>query len=288
MAFIGTPIALAIGFFLAAIIGLAGWKLQALTRSGTLGATFIGGLVFGFGGPTWALILIAFFVGSSLISRIGSRRKARAAATFEKAGPRDFAQTMANGGIAALMALIVGFVGHHASLYPYCTLAYLGALAAATADTWATELGMLSRQRPRLITSGQPVQTGISGGVTLLGLLGSMGGGLFLGISAFVFIQAASLATTGQWFLSDSFLLIILPIAGLIGSLTDSVLGATLQRLYYCEQCQTPTEQAIHSCGHSARLLHGVSWMNNDSINFLATCAGAIIAILAAQPFLSL
>jgi len=280
--------ALAGGFFLAALIGFTGWKLQALTPGGALGATLIGGLVFGFGGPTWAMILITFFTASSLLSHLTNRHKARAVATFEKAGPRDFLQTMANGGIAALMALIVGIVGHQSWLYPSCTLAYLGSLAAATADTWATEIGTLSSRRPRLITTGRPVQTGISGGVTLLGLLGSLGGGLFLGLSAFLFIQAASLLTTGRWFLSDSFLLIILPIAGLVGSLTDSILGATLQQLYYCDQCQTPTEQKIHACGHHTRLLHGVLWMNNDSINFLATCAGAIIAILAAQPFLSL
>lgn len=288
MTLTGSPLVLAGGFFLAALVGVAGWKLQALTPGGALGATLIGGLVFGFGGPTWAMILITFFVASSLLSHLGDRHKARAIAAFEKAGPRDLLQTMANGGIAALMALIVGIVGHHSRLYPYCTLAYLGSLAAATADTWATEIGMLSNQRPRLITSWRPVQTGLSGGVTLLGLLGSLGGGLFLGVSAFLFIQAASLLTTGHWFLSDSFLLIILPIAGLIGSLTDSILGATLQRLYYCDQCQTPTEQKIHACGHSTRLIHGVAWMNNDSVNFLAACAGAIIAILAAQPFLSL
>ena len=277
---------LAVGFLLAALVGLMAWKSGALTAGGMVGATLIGGLVFGFGGLTWASVLIAFFVASSLLSYIGAKRKAHIAADFEKAGPRDFAQTMANGGVAALMALAVGVSGHHSPAYPYFTLAYFGALTAATADTWATELGMLSKQQPRLITTGQPTRPGVSGGVTPAGLLASLAGGVFMALVTFALIQTASLLSAGRWFLQDWFLLLILPLAGFVGSLSDSFLGATVQRLYYCERCKTPTEKSIHTCGAPTRLIHGLPWMNNESVNFLATCVGALIAILASLPIL--
>ncbi len=277
---------LVLGFILAALIASIGWKMQALNRSGALGATLIGGFVFGFGGLTWAALLVAFFLTSSLFSRLGSAQK-QSAGVIAKSGPRDFRQTMANGGVALLMALAVGFVGHQSLWYPYLTLAYFGSLAAATADTWATELGMLSSRPPRLIISGDVVQPGVSGGVTPLGMLASLGGGLFLALMAFSAIQAASLLTTGKWFLQDSFLLLTLPLAGLLASLFDSILGATLQQLYYCERCQVFTETPIHQCGATAYHLRGIPWMNNDLVNFLSTCMGALTAILISLPFLA-
>ncbi len=282
----GSPGMIAAGFLLAALVGLAGWRAGALTPGGAVGATLIGGAVFGFGGFTWAVLLVAFFLSSSLLSRVGRHHKAQTAAV-EKEGPRDLMQTLTNGGLALLMALAVGGWGHASPWYPYLTLAYFGSLAAATADTWATELGMLSNRPPRLITTGEIIQPGVSGGVSLLGLTASLAGGLFIGLVAFLTIQAASLLTTGQWFPSDWFLLLILPLAGFLASLFDSFLGATGQRLYYCERCAVVTEQPIHHCGRPARLVQGVAWMNNDLVNFLGACMGAITAILFSLPFLS-
>ncbi len=277
----GTPAMLAAGFLLAGLIGLAAWRMGALTPGGALGAMLIGGLVFGLGGLTWAVTLVSFFVGGSRLSRLGGAQKAAILGDVEKAGPRDLVQTLANGGVAALMALAVGLVGRESPCYPCFTLAFLGSLAAASADTWATELGVLSKQQPRLITTGEETPRGFSGGVTRAGLLASLAGGLFIGLTAFITIQAASLLTTGQWFLQDWFLLIILPVAGFAGSIIDSILGATVQRLYYCERCNTFTESSTPPCRHPVRLVRGVSWVNNDAVNFIASCAGASMAILA-------
>jgi uncharacterized protein (TIGR00297 family) len=274
------------GFVLAALAGLLGWRARLLTPGGALGATLIGGTVFGFGGLVWAAALISFFVLSSLISLFSNAHKARALARAHKSGPRDLLQTLANGGLPALMALAVGATGHSSPWYPYFTLAYFGALAAATADTWATELGMLSAQQPRLITSGRPVPAGLSGGITGAGLTASVTGAAIMALAIFGFIQGASLLSTGQWFLQDWFLLLVLPFGGMAGSLADSFLGATLQRLYYCQHCQQFTEQSTHSCGQPTRIVHGYSWVNNDVVNFFATLAGALAVILASLSIL--
>lgn len=274
------------GFLLAALIAILAWRYRALSGSGALAATGVGGLVFGLGGPTWGAVMVAFFLSCSLLSlwrRDDKRRGHREHTRHER---RDVIQVLANGGLGALLALGVGVLGHESPWYPWLALAYFGALSAAAADTWATEIGILSSQPPRLITSGQVVAAGQSGGVSGLGLAASLGGGLMMGLSTFVFIQLASLLTTGTWFLQDWFVLPVCALAGLGGSVVDSLFGASLQPQYYCEQCQTVTERTIH-CGQPTRLWRGVRWMNNDTVNFLSTISGAIVAVTIALPFLA-
>jgi uncharacterized protein (TIGR00297 family) len=269
---------LILGFGLAAIVGLLAWRLGALDRSGALGAFLIGGAVFGFGGPVWGAVLVAFFFGSSVLSYFRSDSKSDFTIDSARTPRRNLAQTLANGGLAAVLAVVVGIVTRESPWYPTLTLAYFGALSAAAADTWATELGLLSTRPPRLITTGAVVLAGRSGGVTTTGLLASLAGGAFIGLSAFVLIQLASLATIGQWFLQDWFLLPLCTIAGFSGSLLDSFLGATWQRQNYCNTCQITTEQSEHSCGTPTEHVHGASWLNNEVVNFIATATGAVMA----------
>ena len=275
---------LLLGFILAAIVGLLGWRVGALSRSGALGAFLIGGAVFGFGGPVWGAILVVFFLSSSLFSFFRSARKGDANTT--RAPRRDLSQTLANGGLAAILAIVVGIVTRGSPWYPTLTLAYFGALAAAAADTWATELGILSPRPPRLLTTGVIVPAGRSGGVTALGFIASLAGGAFIGVSAFMLIQLASLLTTGQWFLQDWFLLPLCTLAGFAGSLADSLLGALWQRQNFCTNCQTITEQTVHTCGVHTEYRSGFAWLNNETVNFLATLTGALTAAIFSLPFI--
>ncbi len=268
------------GFTLAAVVALSAWRLGALDRSGALGAFLIGGAVFGFGGPVWGAVLVAFFLSSSLLSYFRSDRKSQLTSESARAPRRNLGQTLANGGLAAALAVVVGIVTRESPWYPTLTLAYFGALSAAAADTWATELGLLSSRPPRLITTRAYVSAGQSGGVTTTGLLASLAGGAFIGLSAFILIQLASLATTGQWFLQDWFLLPLCTLAGFAGSLVDSYLGATWQRQNFCNTCQITTEQTEHSCGSATQHVHGASWLNNETVNFLATVTGAMMAAM--------
>ncbi len=275
---------LLLGFVLAAITGFLGWRVGALDRSGALGAFLIGGAVFGFGGPVWGAVLVAFFLSSSLFSFFRSDRKTDPDAA--RAPRRDLSQTLANGGLAAVLAIAVGIVTRESPWYPTLTLAYFGALSAAAADTWATEIGMLSTQPSRLITTWATVPTGRSGGVTGLGFLASLAGGAFIGTSAFILIQLASLLTTGHWFLQDWFLLPLCTLAGFIGSLADSLLGATWQRQNFCNTCQTTTEQTVHDCGAPTQHQSGIAWLNNEVVNLLASITGALTAAILSLPFI--
>ncbi|NOX60642.1 MAG: DUF92 domain-containing protein [Chloroflexi bacterium] len=269
---------LLISFPLAALVGIIAWQRGVLTQSGAVGATLIGGLVLGFGGVTWAALLVLFFLSSSALTHYRGAEK-RALAIHLQRGPRTFTQTMANGGIPALLAIGVGIVTRESAWYPTFALAYIGALSAAAADTWATELGLLSSQPPRLLFVRAETPPGRSGGVTMLGLLASLAGGAFMGIAAFVLVQAASLLTTGQWFLQDWFLPFVGTLSGFIGALVDSLLGASLQALYYCEACGVVIEEPFHVCKRGPySLIRGYAWLDNDFVNFMATAVGALFA----------
>lgn len=276
---------LLMGFVLSLAIGWLAFRRGSLTKSGVAGAAITGTATFGFGGWTWGLVLIAFFVSSSLLSRYRRSQKEPLAEKFAKGERRDLGQALANGGFGALLALavllLVDLPGEPRlgnPVYVFLTLGYLGAMATVNADTWSTELGVLASASPRLITSGKPVPVGTSGAVSSLGVLAALAGGTFIGVAAFVFIQAAAVVTTGTWLLSDWPVVPIAALSGLVGALFDSVLGATVQQVYWCETCGKETERAVHGCGATTRPLRGWRWLNNDLVNFVSSIAGGLMA----------
>src|SRR6266478_6236275 len=255
-----------LGLIFSSSIALLAYRRRSLNKSGVVGAIASGTTIFGAGGWSWGLALIYFFVSSSLLSHYREREKARIAADkFSKGSQRDILQVAANGGVATLMALTYGLT--HDQLLQ---TGFAGTLAAATADTWATELGTLSPRQPRLITTAKHVPAGTSGGITLLGTSASFLGALSLGL-VFWAMQGfrRSLAA----------LPLIALISGLAGSFFDSLLGATVQAMYYCPVCEKETEQRTHRCGTKTTPLRGIPWVDNDVVNFLATMCGALVAM---------
>jgi uncharacterized protein (TIGR00297 family) len=266
-----TPLRLLLGLLFSTGVGLIAYRRQSLTRSGVAGAIISGTTTVGLGGWSWGLSLIFFFVSSSFFSHLRSREKEHIAADkFSKGSQRDIAQAAANGGLATLIAACYGFTSSQ-SLREILRSAYTGVLATANADTWATELGVLSTQRPRLITTGKPVTPGTSGGITPLGTGVGALGALSLGLFFWLLSRCSkSLAT----------LPISALMSGVIGSASDSLLGATVQAIYYCPTCHTETERRVHSCGTPTMLSRGFPFFNNDVVNFLATLIGGLFAIV--------
>jgi uncharacterized protein (TIGR00297 family) len=273
---------LALGLILSGVIGLLAYRRGSLTASGVLGAILVGTLTFGFGGPVRGLVLIAFFVSSSALSHYGDRQKSTLAEKFAKGSRRDLAQTLANGGLAALLATLAGLLGNASPLYPIFALAFYGALATVNADTWATELGVLAKKEPRLITNGQPVPVGTSGGVTAVGFLAALAGATFIGAVGFVLVEIASLATTGAWLAGEWLLIPVAAVSGMAGATFDSLLGATVQAIYRCDACGVETERKVHRCGTATRQVRGWPWLDNDRVNFIASVFGAAVAGLLA------
>ena len=223
----------------------------------------IGALVFGVGGFAWGVLLVAFFVTSSALSHYKERAKEPLAEKFQKGHRRDLGQVLSNGGAGALGALAYAL-----DPQPIFFVAFVGAMATVNADTWATELGVLSKAPPRLIATGRVVAVGTSGGVTLFGTFIALCGALLIGILAAPFFNLS--------------ILFISTLSGLLGSLFDSLLGATAQAIYFCDHDQKETEARVHRCGNATRLIRGWRWLDNDWVNFFASVAGSAIAICIA------
>ena len=263
-----------IGLITAGLISAAAYRIEALNLSGALAATLLGTVVFGLGGLEWAVLLITFFVTSSALSiQFGGKRN-DLDQKFSKTSRRDAWQVLANGGLAGLFVILHFMLPQ--SVLPW--LAFVGALAAANADTWATELGVLSSRTPRLITTGKPVEMGTSGGITLAGTLAALGGSALIALSAVVFWPEDLYGTAAPGLAALAVVL-----GGLLGSLVDSLLGATLQGIYFCPTCQKETERhPLHTCGSNTRRVRGWNWLNNDWVNGLCSFSGAGAAVLIA------
>ncbi|MBC7251864.1 MAG: DUF92 domain-containing protein [Anaerolineae bacterium] len=263
------------GLLLSAIIGWAGYRKESLSRSGVLGAIIVGSLVFGLGGWTWGLLLIAFFVSSSFLSHYRQVDKEDLAEKFAKGHRRDLGQTLANGGWGAVLAVF-----HALTCHPLLWPAFVGAMAAVNADTWATELGVLNPTSPRLITNGRRVPAGTSGGVSTWGTLAALGGGLFIGMVALVLQWISVLAQRQTLSRLEWWLVLGAIVGGLAGSFFDSWLGATVQAIYYCDACQKETERVIHHCDTQTRQIRGWRCLNNDGVNLLSSVVGGATSAL--------
>ncbi|GAB4530058.1 MAG: DUF92 domain-containing protein [Anaerolineales bacterium] len=236
-----------------------------LTRRGALAAGLLGAITLGLGGWRWAGLLLAFFVTSSALSLAFASRKRTLNEKFAKGSRRDAAQVIANGGLAGVTALAHALAPE--AWWPWVMCA--GALAAVNADTWATEIGVLSRKPPRWVTNGRVAARGASGAVTALGLWASLGGAALLGV-----LGAAGAPSEGRIALG-----VAVTLGGLAGSLLDSLLGATIQAVYYCPQCDGETEHhPRHTCGTPTTRLRGFRWLENDRVNLAAALCGALVA----------
>jgi uncharacterized protein (TIGR00297 family) len=237
---------LAAGALGGGIVALAAYRLGALTASGAWAATACGTLVYGGGGGTWAALLGAFFATSSAFTRIEPSSRASGRRSLDYPG-RRWDQVAANGGVAALAAAAHGLTDS-----PLALVAGAGAVAAATADTWATELGRQSPTAPRLITTWARVPHGTSGAITPLGTIGAVSGALLIGALTALLSQDAARMRRGAP--RPCRLAAAVAAAGFSGSLFDSVLGATIEGRW--------------------------RWVGNDVVNLMATTWGAVAAAL--------
>lgn len=236
----------------AASVSAAAWRFKALTGTGAVAATLVGGTVLYRAGLGAALVLVLFFLTSSALSALppGSERGARGAR-----------QVLANGSVAALAAALVG-------VHPQAAVAFLGATAAATADTWATEIGVRLGGSPRSILTMQPQTPGTSGAVSLPGTGAAAFGSLATALAG-VWLVPGAAAAWGA-----------VAAAGFLGSLVDSLLGAAFQAEFRCAACGATPQVARHpGCPVAAARVSGVPGLDNDAVNWLMTASAAGAAV---------
>ncbi|OAS85075.1 MULTISPECIES: DUF92 domain-containing protein [Metabacillus] len=251
-------------FLFICLISYAGWKVNSLTVSGAIGAVCVGFLIYlGF---SWQglFVLGCFFSSSSFLSKYQSSKKSNLQDMLEKGDRRDIVQVMANGSVPAILGL---FQFIEPSVDPTVLLCFCISIAAANADTWASEVGTLSKRKPRLLLTLKKVERGTSGAVSILGTSAALAGATFISIIA------------GILFSISFYFMLCIVIFGFIGNILDTLLGQTIQVKYKCNVCEKITEKQIH-CSNSGTKLTKYSFLNNDAVNLLSIASATILGFI--------
>jgi uncharacterized protein (TIGR00297 family) len=246
------------------ITAIAGCLVNSLSKSGAAAAVFVGlSVLFGFKLPG-LLLLGVFFGSSSFWSKFKASKKKKIEEKLQKGNTRDWQQVLANGGPASIVAWIHFFIPSDIWLFVFAV-----SIAAATSDTWASEIGVLSKRRPFHILSIKSVERGTSGAVSLLGNVAAFcGAGLIAACTVFLFGLPLF-----PW-------LLLVTVFGFLGNLIDTLLGALIQARYRCPKCGLETEKTIH-CGLSTRLIKGTRLFNNDVVNVSAITLASLCALVS-------
>lgn len=248
-------------FYIGIVVAVAmSYRFHFLTRSGAVAAFFVGGIIYGAFNINGLVLLAFFFLSSSLLTKWKQGQKKQMVSHQETA--RTASQVMANGGVAALAAL--GMM-----LWPsfHWVAMFTATLAAATADTWASELGALSKGRPVDLLTGKRVVKGTSGAISLQGTVAALFGSFFI---SFI---------SGLCFSFNAFWIMIFTLFGFIGNVIDTILGGTGQAVYRCRQCGIEIEEKTH-CHKRATLIKGRAWLDNDMVNGLAMLSAGVMAFV--------
>ena len=232
----------AVGLAINTAIAALAYVARSIDLPGAISAVVIGtAITAGLGLPGLA-VMVAFFVVGSAVTRLGYRIKAQRGIAQEKGGARGWRNAWANGGIPAALALLAGFSApDDRALF---ALAYAASVATAAADTCSSEVGKAYGRRTFLITTLRPVPPGTEGAVSAEG-------------TAAGFVAALVIAAVGAaGGLYGGGMAVLVAIAGLLGSLGESVLGTVAERR---------------------------GWLDNDLLNAVNTALGAGLMVLMAR-----
>ncbi|MFL0267393.1 DUF92 domain-containing protein [Candidatus Clostridium radicumherbarum] len=262
-------ISILIGFIFSGFISLAALIKKALSISGAFAATILGTVIFYFGGIYLSAIMVGFFASSSILTMFKKHRKTITYDIHEKSGGRDYVQVLANGGVGLIFAAL-----WFATNRPVYLIAFTVSFAAANADTWASEIGILSNAKPISILNLKKVEKGVSGAISILGTISSLLGAGFIAAIFFIgYVLKFGFKTQAIVFS------MVIVIVGFAGCIIDSLLGATIQAKYRCEICGKITERKVHH-ERSTKLVAGLKFINNDTVNFISVLSAALITLI--------
>ena len=240
---------------------LVGYLLKSLTASGAIAAFLVGQAVFAGFGAKGLFLLGVFFASSSLWSKYKANEKRNLEDKLAKGATRDWRQVVANGGAAALFSLFHTFYNDIAWL-----IGFTVCIASANSDTWASEIGPISKKNPVYIRTFKRIERGTSGAISLLGSIAALIASLLISLISF-------------WvFHLDFYYCFIIFLFGFLGNIIDTVLGAFYQQLYVCSHCGIETEKRFH-CQSPTKRIKGFALVDNDMVNLLSGFLAAILAI---------
>ena len=272
---------------LGAGLAFKGYRGGSLDTSGAVGAALVGwGTLYA--GVRFGVVLGAFFFLSSAMTRVGGEIKKKIDENHvpgKASGARNWIQVAANGLVPTFLAMSYSFatggpeylLGVNNAFETPLAAAFIGYYGCCCGDTWSSELGVLSRKMPRLITTGKECKPGTNGGVTTLGLVASAAGGFAVGFAfwcggLFVPVVTGNVTLALQFAAQWPVLVIGLG-AGLVGSLIDSLLGATIQFSGYCSE----RRRMVSKPGPTVTRTSGLNFLSNSAVNFVTASLCALI-----------
>ncbi len=260
-------------FVIGLVLAILGIILKALTWDGAIAGFYFGFIILGLGSWTWGAMYVSFFIIGSLFTFIGKDRKKDTTKEFEKGETaRDSVQAMVNSIVPATLVFIAILVRE-----PIFTIMAGGAFATSLSDTLGTEIGVLSRKKPRLSTKPLiKTERGTPGAVSLIGLLASIIAAAVIGGIGFGVSYLDSFVVMSS---SRILFLIAVIIGGFLGAYTDSIFACTIQKMNKCKKCGKITEKKVH-CNEETVFYSGIHWMHNDVVNLFSVAIGAFISAL--------
>lgn len=203
---------LAFAILLCAAFGYFAYRAKTIDMTGVFSAVLFGVLLISFTGTvSWFIVVLVFFILGSLFTKFKYSEKEFLGVAQKKEGKRGYKNAFANAGVGVVAAILFGITGHDI----YAAI-FLGSIATATADTMASEIGVIGGT-PRMITTLKKCTPGTNGGVTLVGELACLVGAAIIAIFGLVLGIA-------PWYVC-----IICVIAGVIGTNLDSLYGALFE-----------------------------------------------------------
>ncbi|XP_010493083.1 PREDICTED: protein PGR-like [Camelina sativa] len=275
---------LIIAVVISSLIAFRSYKRKSLDLSGGIAGFLVMTIHFAAGYRYGALLLV-FFLTSSKLTKVGEDKKRRVDVEFKEGGQRNWLQVFCNSGIASVLvviactltgwedkcldskqsiivtALIGGIIGHY---------------ACCSGDTWSSELGVLSDSQPRLITTFKPVKKGTNGGVTKAGFLAALAAGTTVGLT-FIIFGFFTAKCPSDVALKQLLAVPLAALAGLCGSLIDSVLGATIQFSGFC----SVRNKIVGKPGPTVKKISGVDILDNNGVNFVSILLTSFLTSIA-------
>lgn len=252
------------------IIALLAWKAKQLTVSGAVLAWVEGVCIAWCLGFEGLAVMLLFFLSAAVIGKFSKRLHATRGVFHiqKKSGARDWMQVIANGAPATAAALL-----YLVDPTPFALVMFGAGVAEAASDTWAGEIGILSKQDPVSILTMKPVTPGLSGGVSVLGTLGGVAGAVLIAVFWLGCFAVFGTGGFSRWIGYGS----LVAVGGFSGCLMDSLLGAVAQAHYWDDERQQLTEHEIVD-GRKLELSRGLRWVDNDIVNLMSNLFGVLLA----------
>lgn len=273
-----------IAMLISSVVAIRGFRRKSLDLSGAVVGFIVMTIHIAVGFRFGALLLVFFFTSSKL-TKVGEEKKRRLDADFKDGGQRNWVQVLSNSGISTVLVVIVWKLtgwqdkcldSKESTLITSLIGGIIGHYSCCNGDTWSSEIGVLSDAQPRLITTFKPVRKGTNGGVTRTGLLAATAAGSVIGIT-FVLFGFLTTKCTSTVALKQLLVIPLSALAGLCGSVIDSLLGATLQFSGFC----TIRNKVVGKPGPTVKRISGLSILDNNAVNFVSILLTSLLTSIA-------